>query len=114
MVSKASDDLPLPETPVITTRLFFGIEIVTFFRLCSRAPRTTMASGSRPFTPEGVALHPGESKETLFFGSRRRSVELEYEFIRLLRVDAHRHTCARHRTHREHTVQDRARLGVVR
>ena len=52
---------------MITNRLFFGIEIVTFFRLCSRAPRTTMASGSRPFTREGVAPHPDDSKEALFF-----------------------------------------------
>ena len=38
MVSKAREDFPLPETPVITTNWFFGISIFTFFRLCSLAP----------------------------------------------------------------------------
>src|ERR1700682_109059 len=44
MVSKASTDLPEPESPVNTTSLSRGIESVTFFRLCSRAPRTVMWS----------------------------------------------------------------------
>src|SRR5947209_17406581 len=48
MVSKASDDLPLPEMPVMTTNLFFGMDISTFFRLCSFAPNTSMNS-SAPF-----------------------------------------------------------------
>src|ERR1700677_103711 len=43
MVSKASDDLPEPERPVNTTSLSRGIARSTFLRLCSRAPRTTMA-----------------------------------------------------------------------
>src|SRR5215210_3511140 len=42
MVSKASDDLPLPERPVTTTRTSRGSETVMFFRLCSRAPWTTI------------------------------------------------------------------------
>src|SRR5215210_5877771 len=42
MVSKASEDLPLPESPVTTTMTSRGSETVTFFRLCSRAPRTTI------------------------------------------------------------------------
>src|ERR1700686_5167891 len=44
MVSKASDDLPDPESPVNTTSLSRGIVSVTFFRLCSRAPRIVMWS----------------------------------------------------------------------
>src|SRR5215470_20230390 len=40
MVSKASDDLPDPDRPVITTRLSRGMSTSIFFRLCSRAPRT--------------------------------------------------------------------------
>src|ERR1700758_4823618 len=40
MVSKASEDLPDPESPVMTTRLSRGISTSTFLRLCSRAPRT--------------------------------------------------------------------------
>src|SRR3990172_8421955 len=42
MVSKASDDLPDPETPVITVSVFRGISRLMFLRLCSRAPRMTM------------------------------------------------------------------------
>src|SRR5437870_5833545 len=40
MVSKASEDLPDPDSPVITTRLSRGMSTSMFFRLCSRAPRT--------------------------------------------------------------------------
>src|SRR3990170_820109 len=49
MVSKASDDLPEPESPVITTSRSRGMSRSTFFRLCSRAPRIeiTRASGLR-------------------------------------------------------------------
>src|SRR5258708_3736694 len=39
MVSKASEDLPEPESPVNTTRWSRGISRSTFLRLCSRAPR---------------------------------------------------------------------------
>src|SRR3954468_23893806 len=42
MVSNASDDLPDPDRPVITTRLSRGSSTVTSLRLCSRAPVTTM------------------------------------------------------------------------
>src|SRR5215469_4042088 len=41
MVSKASEDLPDPERPVITVRVLRGISMLMFFRLCWRAPRTT-------------------------------------------------------------------------
>src|ERR1700720_2084366 len=43
MVSKASEDLPEPERPVNTTSLSRGMVRSTFLRLCSRAPRTTIA-----------------------------------------------------------------------
>src|SRR6476619_3943679 len=42
MVSKARDDLPDPERPVMTVRLSRGIAISIPFRLCSRAPRTVI------------------------------------------------------------------------
>src|ERR687883_60229 len=42
MVSKASELLPLPERPVTTTMTSRGSETVMFFRLCSRAPWTTI------------------------------------------------------------------------
>jgi hypothetical protein len=41
-VSNASDDFPEPLTPVITTSERAGMVTSTFFRLCVRAPRTTM------------------------------------------------------------------------
>ena|SRR3989339_2424 len=39
MVSKAKEDLPEPDKPVITTSLFLGISKLTFFKLLTRAPR---------------------------------------------------------------------------
>src|SRR5687768_17139387 len=42
MVSNASDDLPEPDSPVITTSWSRGISTSTFFRLCWRAPLTRM------------------------------------------------------------------------
>src|SRR6266498_1163137 len=44
IVSKASDDFPEPETPVMTTNLLRGTTTSMFLRLCSRAPRMTMES----------------------------------------------------------------------
>src|ERR1035438_3757719 len=44
MVSKASDDLPDPETPVTTVSWLWGISKSIFLRLWTRAPRTTMLS----------------------------------------------------------------------
>src|ERR1035437_10902714 len=44
MVSKASDDLPLPERPVRTIRLSLGRVRSMFLRLCSLAPRMSMVS----------------------------------------------------------------------
>src|SRR5690606_6297566 len=40
MVSKASEDFPEPERPVMTIRLSRGRSTSTPLRLCSRAPRT--------------------------------------------------------------------------
>ena len=42
MVSKARLDFPDPDKPVNTISLSRGISTLTFFRLCSRAPRTTI------------------------------------------------------------------------
>src|ERR1700730_9895159 len=52
MVSKASDDLPEPDSPVITTRLSRGMSTSMFLRLCSRAPRTRICC-MRRVIPEG-------------------------------------------------------------
>src|SRR6266478_3082236 len=40
MVSKASEDLPEPLSPVMTVRVLRGISTSIFLRLCWRAPRT--------------------------------------------------------------------------
>src|SRR4051812_24971800 len=48
-VSKASEDLPDPETPVRITSFFLGISTVTFLRLCWRAPVMMMRSSSMVF-----------------------------------------------------------------
>src|SRR5215475_6321334 len=42
MVSKAREDFPDPETPVTTVSALCGISKSMFFRLWTRAPRTTM------------------------------------------------------------------------
>jgi hypothetical protein len=42
MVSKAKDDFPEPERPVITINLSFGISNEMFFKLCSFAPLITI------------------------------------------------------------------------
>src|ERR1700712_5069666 len=42
MVSNASEDLPEPDSPVMTTSWSRGISMSMFLRLCSRAPRTWM------------------------------------------------------------------------
>ena len=46
MVSKASDDFPLPDKPVITVSACRGIFTLIFFRLCTRAPVTSMYPSS--------------------------------------------------------------------
>src|SRR4051812_24392747 len=42
MVSKAREDLPEPDSPVITVSRLRGISRLTFLRLCCRAPRIVM------------------------------------------------------------------------
>src|SRR6184192_2143327 len=49
MVSNASEDLPDPESPVMTVKVFRGISTLMFFRLCCRAPRITSCSGPYEF-----------------------------------------------------------------
>src|SRR6188474_2754673 len=61
MVSKTSDDLPDPETPVTTVSSLCGMSTETFFRLWTRAPRIDKKSST---TIKGIA-----SMEKLF---RRR------------------------------------------
>src|SRR5919106_3427648 len=44
MVSKASEDLPDPDNPVITVNRSRGMSTLMFLRLCWRAPLTLMRS----------------------------------------------------------------------
>src|SRR6185369_3968005 len=44
MVSKAREDFPEPESPVITVKRSRGMSTLMFFRLCWRAPLTLMRS----------------------------------------------------------------------
>src|SRR5438270_13919977 len=63
MVSNARLDFPDPDSPVTTTRLSRGISRETFFKLCTRAPRTAMVVRGLVRAPsEGIArlLHVDE------------------------------------------------------
>src|SRR5205085_12069761 len=55
MVSKASEDLPEPLTPVTTVIWFIGIENEMFLRLLTRAPRTSIASWVMAYKTEPLA-----------------------------------------------------------
>src|SRR5215831_6829858 len=61
MVSKASEDLPEPLKPVITTSLSRGIFSVRFLRLCSRAPPILMNSllTDSKFPTQTIDKHTG-------------------------------------------------------
>src|SRR5689334_10262122 len=69
MVSKASEDLPDPETPVTTVRVLCGISKSTFFRLWTRAPRTTMLSFDirrKPIPDALREVHEAEGNSQLY------------------------------------------------
>src|SRR5258708_17145501 len=53
IVSKASEDFPEPDTPVITTNWFRGMVTVMFFRLCSLQPITLMFTGNSSLGLQG-------------------------------------------------------------
>src|SRR5271154_5953390 len=74
MVSKASDDLPEPERPVITVRVLRGISTLIFLRLCCRAPRTTslvrpMVSAELP--PQEPLAHSRHTATRITFNISR-------------------------------------------
>ena len=56
MVSKANEDLPDPESPVITTSLFLGRLTSIFFRLWTFAPRILIESMNSIFY-DGQRVH---------------------------------------------------------
>src|SRR5215213_8798422 len=76
IVSKAREDLPLPESPVTTTITSRGRETVISFRLCSRAPRTTIwlsAISSLPSFRDASGKYTApcwEPKEAVCYGER--------------------------------------------
>src|ERR1700755_477539 len=65
MVSKASDDLPEPESPVMTTRESRGSSTETSLRLCSRAPVTTMEFWREDIRPPGILRRSRTSPSNL-------------------------------------------------
>src|ERR1700733_5917159 len=89
MVSNASEDLPEPESPVTTVSVPRGISRLIFFRLCWRAPRTTifvsamlgagLPAGRSPRAPEQAgAPHSGHNAAKVTFQpSRARSAGQE-------------------------------------
>src|SRR6185295_9021760 len=83
MVSKASEDLPEPDSPVITTSWSRGSSRSIALRLCSRAPRTTIRSLAMDATsypqrragqnvpPRDTALRHHEQREARERAGRR-------------------------------------------
>src|SRR5579872_3075179 len=64
MVSKANEDLPEPDRPVMTVRVFRGISRLMFLRLCCRAPRiTSLVRPMRLNAPSTGALAHSEYTE---------------------------------------------------
>src|SRR5579871_3068709 len=83
MVSNASEDFPEPDSPVKTTSRSLGRSRWTSFRLCSRAPRTTMRSATDGRLPGGrdgpllgeLRQHPHDLVQLV--AERRRLLEPE-------------------------------------
>ena len=65
MVSNASEDLPEPDTPVITVSVLCGIDSVRFLRLCRRAPRIRI-SPKLVFAVKGIWRREPERLEVSF------------------------------------------------
>jgi hypothetical protein len=64
-VSKAREDLPDPDNPVITTSLFLGIFTSKFFRLCNAAPVIVIKSLKLlSFNVLGLEYKEGNDKDT--------------------------------------------------
>src|SRR4029453_2604051 len=72
MVSNASDDLPEPDSPVITTSWSRGISRSTFLRLCSRAPRVAIRSPAMAvYYTAATSTRPGGDPRQRRGGHRR-------------------------------------------
>src|SRR3984893_3509683 len=88
MVSKASDDLPEPDSPVKTTSSSRGISRSTFLRLCSRAPRIVIARmllalcWRFAFRTSSIAAFPGALAAHVQ-GAPRRKAEIGRQWVEL-------------------------------
>src|SRR3989442_11897063 len=91
MVSKASEDLPDPESPVMTVRAFRGISTVMFLRLCSRAPRTTNDSLDIDSEPTRVLASRSTLPNLLLNPRRFPTLALPHGAGRAGRADHPRH-----------------------
>src|SRR5579875_1917440 len=86
MVSKASDDLPEPETPVSTTSASRGMATSTLRRLCSCAPWIRICRcardgppvlrASRPFAAQHARDRHLRMLERAFYVVNRRAVRV--------------------------------------
>lgn len=78
MVSNAKEDLPEPDSPVITTNLPRGISRLIFLRLCSRAPRTDINSL--------IKLNDYTGFYRIFLGFSSHDKEYKFKFFNLLDI----------------------------
>src|SRR5690349_12597757 len=78
MVSKASEDLPEPLSPVITVKVLRGISTEMFFKLCWRAPRTVMLLIAMDLINlvRQTEHKPNKTNETSTGGFRKVSAQL--------------------------------------
>src|SRR6476646_8403618 len=74
MVSKASDDLPEPDRPVMTVSVSRGISTSMFFRLCSRAPRTEIVCDAMRQSPFVQLVMPASDNDARSVRAMRRSI----------------------------------------
>src|SRR5580704_1994508 len=75
MVSKASDDLPEPESPVNTTSLSRGMVRSMPFRLCSRAPRIEI---TRCGASKSLSSDPDETRDAAFGAGLKEDLEGDF------------------------------------
>src|SRR5437899_11762431 len=79
IVSKASDDFPEPETPVITTRRLRGTSQSRLRRLCWRAPRILRKSMKDPDCNQSSSnALAGDLDRLVYDFSRRHGLILEH------------------------------------
>src|ERR687891_39605 len=84
MVSKASDDLPEPDSPVKTISRSRGSSRLTLRRLCSRAPLTTSESATKSEAIARASLGNACSQEHAGGHSHARLPQLALELAHLV------------------------------